>query len=584
MQRIIVFLYYALLCACGGGSLIVEADKEVDRVDVGKNQDNLPYPGFYEIEKEHKLSLLQEDFDYHDGYLDRHESTLRKDQTFYMDVVTREVIENFSDFAQSSSSANINYSSSVEIHRGINVEADYGVSDLFLLAGKVNYVDVILSWEVDEKPEDLKEHKFYICNPQNVHENLFEDFYILPDEAWNVPKSSASKSYALRINRPGKYGLCRQYKDYTPVIYDEINVLEYPGSEFDVSIVNIGAEQLKLNNIKNNQDYFYRAGVNLKFEKSQTYNTPENFTDESYKWHQYIRNREDYLFVRGPFENEESEHKCYQYIKDDVTLMSYWIKREVESNNLDKRIAILYNKNQVKFWTFYLDEEVNIVLPCYEEMASNIGAKPNPNKKYKVAVLNTSRENCNFIASDISYDNMYIINENKTWNAYSNGKIYPLNDFSKIFDPRCHVFLDMDEYSRPYENGKSYLKSVITGNAEAVTDEFTIGIDSRPIGLWSHNDPNNGIRTFMHELGHLLGLVDVIDDSEKKKNLMHYQKLEKQINSPDPNYLNNKPMNVKEYPAWEQIQWGGKEKQWDCLNNISPTINCALEIHRNLSF
>ena len=75
MQRIIVFLYYALLCACGGGSLIVEADKEVDRVDVGKNQDNLPYPGFYEMEKEHKLSLLQEDFDYHDGYLDRHEST-----------------------------------------------------------------------------------------------------------------------------------------------------------------------------------------------------------------------------------------------------------------------------------------------------------------------------------------------------------------------------------------------------------------------------------------------------------------------------------------------------------------------------
>lgn len=580
MQRIIVFLYYALLCACGGGSLIVEADKEVDRVDVGKNQDNLPYPGFYEIEKEHKLSLLQEDFDYHDGYLDRHESTLRKDQTFYMDVVTREVIENFSDFAQSSSSANINYSSSVEIHRGINVEADYGVSDLFLLAGKVNYVDVILSWEVDEKPEDLKEHKFYICNPQNVYENLFEDFYILPDEAWNVPKSSASKSYALRINRPGKYGLCRQYKDYTPVIYDEINVLEYPGSEFDVSIVNIGAEQLKLNDIKNSQDYFYRAGVNINYDiKLYEYDSPKSFEDEHSKGSFHINNREDYLFVRGPFENEESEHKCYQYIKDDIYHINNRIKHDIQDNILNDRTAVIYNKTHVKFWTFF--ESENNVYPCYLELTSKKEdeARPITNQEYKVIILNTDIDKClawENTTFGIDYNRMYIKHDGNEWGAYDtyNNK-FNISQFKEIFNPECHAFVDMDRWQRLNSKETKYLKMIIPGTALGVTDEIE-NIYNDIFGLWAFINPLNGMQTFMHELGHLLGLSDVDDEN----NLMNWG------NSVGFS-LNNRSLTAKKCAnkTNAECNWQNfAEMQWDCLNNININTSCLQTGHRNLDW
>ena len=585
MKVIIFFVFSILLCSCGsGGNSQNNAKRDVDRQDVNKDIDNLPYPGFYEVDSKDKPDLKKDNSDYHDGYFDRHETTLRRDQTFYMDVVTREVLQDFAAFNESSSSSDVAYSYSVDIKRGINVEADYGTSELFLLSGTTNFIDVIISWDVDERPEDLNEHKFYICNPENIKENLLDKTYILSNDDWDVPKKKASMSYSVPISEPRKYGLCRQYKDYDPVIYDEINVIEYPGEEFNVSIVNIGSEQLKFDDIKNNQDYFYKAGITLNLEKSKTYNTPEDFTEDGYKWSQYIQNRNDYLFVRGPFENEEDEHKCYQYIKDDITLMSYKIKQEVENNQLEKRIAILYNKKHVRFWTFYLDEDVNMVFPCYAEMASNVGAKPSPKRKYKVAVLNVSSKNCDFVAPDINYDNMYIINENNTWNAYSGGKVYPLSDFSEIFDPRCHVFLDMDENFNLHENGTHYLKSIITGDAEGITDEFTIGFNSRPVGLWSHNDPNKGMRTFMHELGHVLGLADVVDNSEKKKNLMHHQKLEKKDGYPDPIYLNNRPMDVKRYPKWDNLRWGTIEKQWDCLNNISTSVNCALQEHRNLSF
>lgn len=571
-------------CGGGGGSTQVNVERNVDRQDVNRTIDDLPYPGFYEIKNAEKQNLKKDDWNYRDGYFDRHESTLRRDQVFYMDVVTREIMQDFAAFGESSSSSETAYSYSVDIHRGINVEADYGTSDLFLLSGTTNYLDVIISWDVDERPEDLKEHKFYICDPDDNKKNLFDESYILSEEDWDAPKSNASMSQSLPIDKPGKYGLCRQYKDYDPVIYDVVNVLEYPGVEFDVSIVNIGPEQLGFDDIKNNQDYFYKAGVTLNLDKSKTYDTPEDFTEDGYKWSQFIQNRNDYLFVRGPFENEEDEHKCYQYIKDDITLMLYKIKQEVENNQLEKRVAILYNKKHVKFWTFYLDEDANMVLPCYGEMAPNVGAKPIMKKKYKVAVLNASSANCSFIASDVNYDNMYIINENNTWNAYSGGKVYPLNEFSEIFDPRCHVFLDMDENFRLHENGAHYLKSIIPESAEGASDEFTIGFDSRPVGLWSYNDPNKGMRTFMHELGHVLGLVDVIDNSEKKKNLMHHQKLEKKEGYPDPIYLNNRPMDVKQYSKWNTLRWETKERQWDCLNNISTSVNCALQGHRNLSF
>lgn len=584
MRNVILFLVSLLLYACGSGgeNTKIDTTKSVDREDVGKNQDDLPYPGFYDVQNGDKSGLRQDSPNYRDCFFDRHESTLRKDQTFYMDVVTREVMQDFADYDQSSSSADVAYSYSVDIHRGLNVEADYGTSDLFLLYGTTNYVDVIISWDVDERPEDLKEHKFFICNPDNIEENLLDDQnYILPDEAWDIPREKASTHYLVPISKPGKYGLCRQYKDYEAVIYDVLNVKEYDGSDFDVSVVNVGNEEnLKMSNIidKNNYsyNYYYRAGIDINYS-FYNYDVPDVFEDERFKGSYHIDERSKYLFVRGPFVDENADHSCYEYIKDDLYYVNSKIKHDVQSNALSNRTAIVYNKTHVKFWTFY--ENSGYVYPCISELSDNDedAARPYANKEYKVVILNADLNKClswegsNY---EVDYDRMYIKNDGKQWKAYDTyKKEYSLSQFKDIFNPECHAFIDMSSSQQLNSTSKKYLKKIITGDALGLTDEIVVDYPGRSIGLWAFINPINGERTFMHEMGHLLGLADVNDT----KNLMHW-------NKSDGFMLNNRLLEAKACadPKEKNCRWiTGSEMQWDCLNGVNVTSSCLLEKHRN---
>ena len=586
MKVIIFFVLGILLCSCGGGGNSQnDAKRNVDRQDINKNIDDLPYPGFYEVDSEGKSNLKKDNSNYRDGYFDRHETTLRKDQTFYMDVVTREVLQDFAAFDESSSSSETAYSYSVDIHRGINVEADYGTSDLFLLSGTTNYLEVIVSWDVDERPEELKEHKFYICDPDDK-KNLFDESYILSEEDWDAPKGNASMSKIIPVDKPGKYGLCRQYKDYDPVIYDVVNVILYNGAEYDVSIINVGEEgSLSTNFIKNSKDYFYRAGVDINYT-IHPYDTPKDFQVEEIKGSKFINYREKYLFVRGRFIDENSSGKeCYKYISDDITNINERIRFDVYNNDVQKRLAVVYNKKHVKFWTFYKTPE-GYVLPCYDGIEQE--GRPSPDVDYKVAILNTDLNDCEYWNNqmDVDYTRLYVkyISEEKKWIASDGFNVYGSSDFSDLFNPQCHVFVDMSydgKWHRENKPNESYLKSVIPESSKGITKEIESPYNKSIIGLWAFIDPLNGVRTYMHELGHLLGLSDVKSDN----NLMHW-------NSPEPEknknmdlvkiMLNNRSLEATKCAdcIWEK----NKEMQWDCLNGVNVSSTCYQENHRTLNW
>lgn len=84
------------------------------------------------------------------------------------------------------------------------------------------------------------------------------------------------------------------------------------------------------------------------------------------------------------------------------------------------------------------------------------------------------------------------------------------------------------------------------------------------------------MQTFMHELGHLLGLSDVDDEN----NLMNWG------NSVGFS-LNNRSLKAKKCAnkTNAECNWQNfAEMQWDCLNNININTSCLQTGHRNLDW
>ena len=588
-QIAFLFLLSLMICSCGGSSSNnASSSGSANGNGQSLNQNKLPYPGFYGLSpNERKEKADKEPYDFYDGYFDRHPSNIKMNGELKMDVIVPEVLEAFGSGMESSSSSESDARYSVAVERGTNIEADCDTSELFLYSGKKNYVIVTLSWDVDEKPEYLDQHRYYLCNPKKPDEVLFDMEYYISDNEWK--NGNGYVHIPLPIERPGKYGLCRRYKDYAPVIYDVLEVKEYLGADYDVSLVNVGSEQkLKIADIEGNKDYFYRAGVNINYRddygNAYNYDVPRSFEDERIKGFKYLNNRGDFLFVRGEFKDEYATHKCYENVKDDITLVNQKIKHDVQNDLLNKRVAIIYNKTHVRFWTFYEDDN-GYVRPCWNEMKAD--GQPKADVEYKVIMLNMDKSECDWWypeGGDVDYTRLYIKNSKGVWSASDGFHEYGVSEFNRIFDPECHVFIDIDRYnSIGGTEGKPYLKSVIPGTALGLTDEILVDFEGRPIGLWAFINPSTDIRTYMHELGHLLGLADV----KSENNLMYWNNPKKEgekEKTDDEKYklLNNQPLTAKECATcgWQD----NVEFQWDCLNNINVSTSCLLSSHRKLDW
>lgn len=579
----VLFLIVIMLWACNGGDRNLAPGATTPSADGHTNPNNSLdgkfYTGFYELTDGEKREQERLDWNFHNGYFDRHTTMLDRGGQFIYDVL------HFKDKVDEVT-GEVSIVQSVKLRDVVTVELDKGESDVFLRKDKSNYVKVFLVWNPSFPPEILAEHKFFACDPENlgrISGSFFgEDPFELNfdnDEQWE----KGEYAMIFKVDRPGKIGICRQYKNYEAILYDVLNIKEYPGSEYNVTLVNVGDElNLKANEIETEKDYFFRAGVDIKY-KSVKLNVPEDFRESirdyptNSRGNKYISNRNKYLFVRGVYKEEEANHECYENIWDDITLINDRIVQEMAGGNYDDRTAVIYNNNHVLFWTF---RNVNndIVEPCYSELT--LDTSPEDEKEYKVAILNTDtycdRYNCVYDDDgfSIDYERMYLKRDRSgDWKAYSYSSVFGPEKFKTLFDPKCHVLIDTDRYQnrKDRNNRPKYdLRSVIPDGALGVTEEY-IGI-----GLMSLSSPAATKRTFMHELGHLLGLSDVEDDA----NLMNWTDLDENKNV-NKHLLNGRPLRAK---ACAKCNWKEKsELQWECLNEMDIQSTCHNAKHRKFN-
>lgn len=385
---------------------------------------------------------------------------------------------------------------------------------------------------------------------------------------FRIGMGARKMTITVPFESPGEFGLCMQYKDYAAIVYDELLVSEYSKEQqFDVVVANVGSNvSFKESDLeRQNSSMFYRAGVKINFLE-KLYQIPEDFEFDSTKGHAHINQRESYLFVAADPE------KCPSYINDDLTWINQRIKHDIEDGKLPaNRVAVVYNLETVKFWNF--SEQVNgSVAPCLQDVEKS--KRPLANTEYKVGILNTKLEDClpKESNSDIDYSRLFLKWTKDTgWQASDGFNTYPASMFHELFSPKCHVFYDMDRFGNRNSRSDSdrhYLENVIPSAALGKAETIELGITGKIIGVRSYNNPLHGIRTFMHELGHLLGLSDVDQDD----NLMHWNKA-------NDSKLNNKSLDAK---SCRNCNWQiDAEKQWDCLHGINSSFSCLQENLRN---
>lgn len=582
-------LIVTLLLACGGSSPDASTGSTPSAGGNNPNsEDGKYYTGFYELTDSEKKGQASQDWEYHDGYFIRHQTSVRKDGEFVLDVLT------LNTFINPETGEEV-VERDVDFQRGISVEVDNGVSDIFLLNGKTNYIKVYLTWNPMYSPEILLEHKYFACDPDDLEKisgDLFSDdfFELIFEDDVQWKKGEITKIF--KVDRPGRIGLCRQYKDYEAILYDVLEVKEYPGVEYKVSVVNVGSEQeLNLDDIKEEKGYFYRAGVDIDFSNSKQYNVPDDFRDGTFDYplnprgNLYIHNRNQYLFVRGVFKDESEfvNHNCYEHVRDDLTLINDRIMQDMAQGILNERVAVIYNNLHVLFWSFYNYSD-DYVLPCFDELTNE--TQPKADREYKVVILNTD-PSCdrygNVFDEDgftIDYSNMYLMyTQGVGWKAYSTFNEFDASKFKDLFDPKCHVMINRDRFQNPHYNNTKYdLRSIIPENALGMAVPILFG--SSIGGLMSYNRPDGGIRTFMHELGHVLGLSDVQDDF----NLMNWTNLEEK-NKVNRHLLSSRRLKSKKCSDNQSIDCSWEENgdvQWDCLNDMDVESTCLNVEHRRL--
>lgn len=556
MKKIICILVSVVFWNCGGGSgLNVTAQKDLSS-NSSATHNTKDYPGFTESTEKPK-----DDDGFYNGFFDRHPEAVNYVSYDY-DTKLEDDVGNIS-IEKIQTTAYVNYNGTP--------------SQVFALRDKYNTVNIHIAWDPTENYADYEELKFFLCEIDNGNEyKPIEDVGYEPIYGLNCSIESnmcavdqsewinGEKNITLEVNvghfnKNVKVGLCMQYATYLPVLYDALEIKVYDTQTFDVTFAHVGAldEEFRKKIDDRIQKTLYRAGVEVNFTKTISYEIPDVFENKEYRKRKLSK---DYLYVAV-----DHESSCYDNIGDDL----FWLKSKLESDigngndNVERRVAMILNLPTVKFWT--IDEYYR---PCTRNLKDSPDGKANFG--YIVGTLNNEKyEECqqNYPNSEYVYYEYDHFDCKMHWrNNY--GELID-DDISSYIDPRCHVLVDINRLGDRNGSDSKYYRTLMPSNSLGRTKPAkAVGGKT---GLMAFIPPNDEI-VFVHELTHLCGLSDI---ENSQNNLMYQSKK-------NGTFLGNIPL--KANLSDKDKTGSGVEQQWDCLHDGINADGCLDKAYRLLNF
>lgn len=394
----------------------------------------------------------------------------------------------------------------------------------------------------------------------------------------NYDKSDIKKGFVTKENikivegdvgEPAFYGLYTYNKnsEHKPTLLAELHVYTYYNDDFRIKVFNVGGNYYLNNTIGKtgktfqqvSEEFFAKAGINIIYEP-ETYDLRNMQSDGFSKADNY--GIEGYLAVRG-----SQRRDCYdKKIIDDVEM----IIRDIQEKKYDNRIAIGLGLETRNYWTFY---EPNPFPGDYDfEVCKDVGDDGfKVNTPYKITTVYSTPSRC---ATGFTNKSLYAkkIGENWYFLEFDGfGQVDLVNGpwtagrLRDYVDPECDVLMEL----KGDLNNQNF-KFHFEGNGLGITKPIIS--NSKVSGYLSLNAyySNGGSgRTNLHEIGHMLGLLDLNDPYAKiEGDLMHYN-----------NESNNDLLRGRGLPVYKQdVGQNSIEYQWDCLHRISES-SCADNSH-----
>lgn len=556
MKKIICILICIVSWNCGGESGVrISTESEMsNNSSTEKNRGN--YPGFFE-----STQKPTDNFDFFDGFFDRHPESINN-VSYDFDMEQADELGNVS-IENVSTTAYVNYGGTP--------------SQIFALLDKYNVVNVHLSWDPNENYANSEDLKFFLCNIDDINNiKMIDVIDYVPVDGLNCSIETnmcaidqsvwgkGEKNITLEVNvekhnKNVKVGLCMQYATYLPVVYDALDIRVYEMQDFDITLAHVGAldEEFRKKIDDRIQKTLYRAGVEVNFTKTISYEIPDVFENKEYRKRKLSK---DYLYVAV-----DHESSCYDNIGDDL----FWLKSKLESDigngndNIERRVAMILNLPTVKFWT--IDE---FYRPCTRNLKDLPDEKSNFG--YIVGILNNEKyEECqqNYPESEYVYYEYDQFDYKMHWrNNY--GELIDDN-ISSYINPRCHVLVDINRLGNRNGSDSRYYRTLMPSNSLGRTKPAkAVGGKT---GLMAFIPPNDEI-VFVHELTHLCGLSDI---ENSQNNLMYQSKK-------NGTFLGNIPL--KANLSDKDKTGSGVEQQWDCLHDGKNADGCLDKAYRLLNF
>lgn len=373
------------------------------------------------------------------------------------------------------------------------------------------------------------------------------------------------------VGEPDFYGLYTYSKDSEnkPTKLAKLHVYTYYEDDFRIRVLNVGSDFFlgKGNFETESKEFFSKAAINIIYE-SNNYELRDMQNDGFAKADNYGIG--GYLAVRGSRRNDcyENDNNGIRII-DDIAM----IKKDIENKKYDVRMVVGLGMPTRDFWTFsdpdpiLRDEDLEVCKDGSDDgfFQGHI---------YQITTVFSTPTDCaggfsrGLLYAKLKADGWHFMEsdgfgqvdlENGQWNR---GR---LRDY---VDPKCNVLLDVDD--RKLKDPKLSIREFhFEGNGLGITNPVKTG--NRVTGYYSliEYSENGGGRTGLHEMGHMLGLLDLNDPyAEVQGDLMHYN-----------NKSNSDLLRGRGLPVYKQdVGQEPIEYQWDCLHRISES-SCADNAH-----